>query len=324
MLSRTAEGLYWMARYLERAQNGCRLLAEQFIIIEDRPVEQIDQSWRRLYIAAGRTPLGGHLEPPPDDEDFMLADAYTLADDLTFEPTNPDAIRNCFAAARESARQVRNIIPDKMWSALNLAYFDLRDVEIENIWNDQPGSFYERTEGAIRTISGVAEGTIYRDDGWHFLQLGRFVERVQSTAALMDAHIALFPTDAPDCEADWLSLLWISEAHFAYRRLYSLERSPSRMVDFLVTDPSLSHSIRHALGRIVDALDAVAVGPALKIEAERRAGRMGASSDHDWPDRDRGDDDATRAALREIGESCRLLHQDIAAAYFDYEVKDAS
>ncbi len=114
MLSRNAQGLYWMGRYLERAQHGCHLLAEQFIIIEDRPVEQIDQSWRRLYLAVGRTPLGGHLEPPPDDEDFMLADAYTLADDLTFEPGNSDAIRNCVAAARESARQVRNVIPDKM------------------------------------------------------------------------------------------------------------------------------------------------------------------------------------------------------------------
>ena len=185
MLSRNAQGLYWMGRYLERAQHGCHLLAEQFIIIEDRPVEQIDQSWRRLYLAVGRTPLGGHLEPPPDDEDFMLADAYTLADDLTFEPGNSDAIRNCVAAARESARQVRNVIPDKMWSSLNLAYFDLRDVEMETIWNDRPGTFYDRTEGALRTVSGIAEGTIYRDDGWHFLQLGRFVERVQLIAALV-------------------------------------------------------------------------------------------------------------------------------------------
>ncbi len=323
MLSRNAEGLYWMARYLERAQHGCHLLAEQFVIIEDRPVEQIDQGWRRLFAAVGRTPLGGHLDPPPEDEDFMLADAYTLADDLTFEPTNPDAIRNCVAAARESARQVRNIIPDKMWSSLNLAYFDLRDVEMETIWNRQPGSFYDRTEGALRTVSGVAEGTIYRDDGWHFLQLGRFVERVQSVSALIDAHIALFPTAAPDSDADWLSLLWICEAHFAYRRLYSQGLRPTSMVDFLVADPSLSHSIRHALGRIVDALGAVAAGPPLRTEAERRAGRMAAGIDHDWPDRDPDDDDATRAALQAIGASCRHLHEDIAGAYFNYEIEDA-
>ena len=185
-----------------------------------------------------------------------------------------------------------------MWSSLNLAYFDLRDVEMETIWNRQPGSFYDRTEGALRTVSGVAEGTIYRDDGWHFLQLGRFVERVQSVSALIDAHIALFPTAAPDSDADWLSLLWICEAHFAYRRLYSQGLRPTSMVDFLVADPSLSHSIRHALGRIVEALDAVAAGPPLRTEAERRAGRMAASIDHDWPDRDAGDDDATRAALQ--------------------------
>ena len=323
MLSRNAQVLYWMARYLERAQHGCHLLAEQFIIIEDRPVEQIDQCWRRLYMAVGRTPLGGHLETPPDDEDFMLADAYTLADDLTFEPNNPAAIRNCVAEARESARQVRNVIPDKMWSSLNLAYFDLRDVEMEAIWNDRPGTFYHRTEGALRTISGVAEGTIYRDDGWHFLQLGRFVERAQRVAALMDAHIALFPTAAPDGDADWLSLLWVCEAHFAYRRLYSQGLRPTSMVDFLVADPSLSHSIRHTLGRIVEALEAVAAGPPLQIEAERRAGRMAASIDLAWPNRDPDDDDATRAALRDIGESCRHLHDDIAGTYFSYEIEDA-
>ena len=323
MLSRNAQGLYWMGRYLERAQHGCHLLAEQFIIIEDRPIEQIDQSWRRLFRAVGRTPLGGHLDPPPDDEDFMLADAYTLADDLTFEPTNPNAIRNCVAAARESARQVRNVIPDKMWSSLNLAYIDLRDVEMETIWNDRPGTFYDRTEGAIRTVSGVAEGTIYRDDNWHFLQLGRFVERLQSVAALLDSHIAQFATAAPDDDADWLSLLWICEAHFAYRRLYSQGLRPTSMVDFLVADPSLSHSIRHALGRIVEALGAVAAGPPLRIEAERRAGRMVASIDLDWPDRDPEDDDATRAVLQDLGDSCRQLHDDIAAAYFDYEIEDA-
>ena len=123
-----------------------------------------------------------------------------------------------------------------MWSSLNLAYFDLRDVEMETIWNDRPGTFYDRTEGALRTVSGIAEGTIYRDDGWHFLQLGRFVERVQLIAALVDAHISLFPTAARHGEADWLSLLWICEAHFAYRRLYSLEHGSPRMVDFLVAD----------------------------------------------------------------------------------------
>ena len=139
----------------------------------------------------------------------------------------------------------------------------------------------------------------------------------------MDAHISLFPTAARHGEADWLSLLWICEAHFAYRRLYSLQHGSPRMVDFLVADPSLAHSIRYGLAQVVEALDAVAAGPPLQIEAERRAGRMAASVDHDWPDRDPHDDKATRAVLQDIGESCRLLNDDIAAAYFDYEIEDA-
>ncbi len=253
MLARNAQGLYWMGRYLERARHGCRLLSDQLATMEDRPVEQIEQSWRRLYRAIDRNPLGGHLEATADDEDFMLADAFTLADDLTFEPNNPDSIRYCVAAARENARQVRNAIGNRMWSCLNLAYLDLRDVEIQTIWNDRPGAFYLRTENAIRTFSGIAEGGMYRDDGWHFLELGRFVERAQLLAALLDAHIAIHPTGNSHGESDWRSLLRICEAHFAYRHLHALDHRPGYMIDFLVADPRLAHSIRHAMARIVDA-----------------------------------------------------------------------
>ena len=323
MLSRNAQGLYWMGRYLERARHGCRLLSDQLTTMEDRPVEQIEQGWRRLYLAIGRSPLGGHIESMGADEDFMLADAYTLADDLTFEPGNSDGIRTCLAAARENARQVRNTIGNRMWSCLNLAYLGMRDMEIETIWNDQPRAFYLRTEDAIRTFTGIADSGMYRDDAWHFLRLGWFVERTQLVAALVEAHIAIFPTGTPHGESDWRSLLRICEAHFAYRHLYSLEHRPSRIVDFLVADPQLAHSIRRALRQIVDALDAVSDGQLLQIEAGRRVGRMAAGIDHDWPNRDPDDDDATRAALQGIGESCRSLHDDIASTYFDYEIEDA-
>ncbi len=322
MLSRNAQGLYWMGRYLERARHGCRLLSDQLRTMEDRPVEQIEQSWRRLYRAIDRTPLGGHLESIGADEDFMLADAYTLADDLTFEPTNPDAIRNCLAAARENARQVRNTVGDRMWSCLNLAYLDMRDIGIETIWNDQPGAFYFRAEDAIRTFGGIADNAMYRDDAWHFLRLGWFVERTQLVAALVNAHIATFPTGTPHGDADWRSLLRICEANFAYRRLHSHEHRPGHVIDFLVADPHLAHSLRHALGQLTSALDAVSAGKPLEVEAGRRAGRMAASIDHDWPDRDRDDDAATHAVLQGICDNCRHVHDDIVATYFDYEIED--
>ena len=164
---------------------------------------------------------------------------------------------------------------------------------------------------------------MYRDDGWHFLWLGWFVERTQLLAGLVDAHLAQYPTAAQHSESDWRALLRICEAHVAYRHLHSHSHRPGRMLDFLVADPLLAHSVRHALARVTEALDAISAGRALAVEAGRRAGRMAAAIDHDWPNRDPADDAATRAALQGVRNSCLLLHEDIAATYFRYEIADA-
>lgn len=321
MLSRNAQGLYWISRYLERAEHGCRLLADQLKVLEDRPVEDIDRAWRRLYAALDCKPVGGSLESNLNDEDFMLADSYTLADDLTFEPNNPDAILSCISAARENARQVRNVIGKDMWYCLNTAYLELHKLGIEDIWSNQPGEFYLRTGDALQTFSGTAASTMYRDNGWHFLQIGRFVERTQLLTKLVDAQIATFPLTEPHIESDWRSLLQICEAQVAYSHRYSLEYHPGDVVDFLVSDPRLPHSVRYALAKVSTALDVISVHrPA--VEANRLAGRMAALIDFDWPCRDPEDDTATRNTLQNIRNSCRRLHEDLQATYFDYEVED--
>ncbi len=325
MLSRNAQGLYWMSRYLERAEHGCRLLADQLLSLEDRPIEEIERSWRRLYSGIGRRPIVGDLESGPGGESFMLAEAYTLADEVSFEAQNPDAIRSCVAAARENARQVRNAIGQEMWSCLNVAYLGLRNVCIEDIWSDQPREFYLRTEDALRTFSGIADSTMYRDHGWHFLELGRFVERAQLVAALVEAQLSLFPTRERDAESDWGSLLEICQARAAFRRLHSLQYRPALVVDFLVSDPRLSHSIRYAFARIEEQLRAVAVhrDTEAALVAQRRVGRAAARLDYDWPYRDPEDDAATQALLGEIRAACLLLHDDIEAACFQYAIEDS-
>ena len=325
MLSRNAQGLYWISRYLERAEQGCRLLADQLLSIEDRPIEEIERGWLRIYSGLGRVPLVGELMPGAGSESFMLADAYTLTDELSFEAQNSDAIRSCVAAARENARQVRNAIGQEMWSCLNVAYLGLRDVRIEEIWRHQPREFYLRTEDALRTISGIAESTMYRDHGWHVLELGRFVERVQLVAGLVDAQLSLFPTREAHSESDWGSLLGVCQARAAFRRLHSLQYHPALVVDFLVSDPRLSHSIRYALERIAEQLQAVAErrNSGAALAGQRRVGRIAARLDFDWPYRDSEDDTATRAVLGDIRSACRLLHDDIETAYFHYTVEDS-
>ena len=305
MLSRNAQGLYWISRYMERAEHGCRLLQNQFLALQDRPVEELDRTWSRLYLSLGREPIGGGLGSNLGDDDFMLADAYTLTDDVTFEPNNADSIRNCVASARENARQVRNVIGNDMWSSLNMLYLGIRDLRVKDIWGDRSGNFYLRTEDSIRTFHGIADSSMYRDDGWHFLQLGRFVERVQHLTGLLDAHLDVFPSHQRYVESDWRSLLQICTARVAYSRLYTLDFKPSSVIDFLVSDPLLSHSIRHSLDRIITALQAVTAQRPLALGAVRRVGRVAANLDFDWPRRDPGDDAATRATLGMIGDECR-------------------
>ena len=325
MLSRNAQGLYWMSRYLERAEQGCRLLADQLRSLEDRPIEEIERGWLRIYSGLGRVPLVGELMSGTGNESFMLADAYTLTDELSFEAQNPDAIRSCVAAARENARQVRNAIGQDMWSRLNVAYLALRDVRIEQIWTRQPREFYLRTEDALRTVSGIADSTMYRDHGWHFLELGRFVERAQLVAGLVDAQLSLFPTREAHSESEWGSLLAVCQARDAFRRLHSLQYHPALVVDFLVSDPRLSHSIRYALERIAEQLRAVAErrNSSATLAGQRRVGRLAARLDYDWPYRNAQDDAATRAVLGEIRGACRSLHTDIEAAYFRYAIEDS-
>lgn len=323
MLSRNAQGLYWISRYLERAGHGCRLVQIQYRALQDRSVQELDRTWSRLYLSLGREPLGGRLGSNRGDDDFMLADAYTLTDDLAFEPNNADAVRNCIAAARENARQVRNVIGNEMWTCLNLLYLGMRGLGVHDIWADRSGDFFADTQDSIRGFFGIADNSMYRDNGWHFLQLGRFVERAQHMTELLDAQLEVFPTNKRHEERDWRSLLQIAFARVAYSRLYSLDFQPGAVVDFLVSDRQLSHSIRYALEQIASVLDVVSEQRPLAVEARRRAGRVAASLDYDWPNQDPGDDSATRATLGTIRDACRRLNEDIEASYFNYDIEDS-
>ena len=183
MLSRSAQGVYWMSRYLGRADHLCRLLRLQTEALVDRPVREINLGWSRIYNSISEQPPGGVLVAI-DNDDFALADSYTLADHLTFERSNLNSVWSCFTMGRENARQMRHCINAEMWTCLNLAYLRLRNLTVSDIWAASPESFYADVEAEINTFVGVAASTMYRDKRYHFMQLGRFIERVQLSASL--------------------------------------------------------------------------------------------------------------------------------------------
>ena len=319
MLSRSAQGLYWMGRYLERAQHLCNLLRLQTEALVDRPIREVYFGWSRIYDSMDRQPPMGSLEMDNDD-DYTLADSYTLADDLTFERSNTDSVWGCFALGRENARQMRHCISAEMWTRLNLAYLRIQKLSIQDIWRVSPESFYTETAAEIDTFVGVAESTMYRDDGWKFIQIGRLIERAQLSTALLLTQLAAGAETGEDSDDDWTSLLRVYRAFEAYNRRYSVEVRPDQVLDLLVTDPMLPGSLCRSLDMAAAELASIGSGPDVRSSdaARRLAGRMGALVHYDWPDREDRDD-----LLRQVGESCQELHHLVTAAYFDYAVEDA-
>ena len=316
MLSRSAQGLYWMGRYLERAEQLCRLLRLETEALVDRPPREIYFGWRRIYGSIGRLPPGDALEIR--DELFTPVDSYTLADDLTFQRSNPDSMWNCFSLGRENARQMRHCISAEMWTQLNLAYLRIQKLSIQDVWHS-PESFYEETLTEIATFTGVADTTMYRDIGWRFLQIGRFIERTQVSTSLLLAHLAADQSVPGESEGDWTSLLRIYHAFDAYNRRYSVEVRPRQVIDLLAMDSMLPDSLSRSLDRVVSGLDELGPGPdeRASADASRLAGRMAALVRYDWPDRE-----DSAELLRQVREQGRELHHLVASAYFDYPVED--
>ena len=322
MLARSAQGLYWMGRYLERADHLCRLLQLQTEALVDRPIEEIYAGWNRIYSSLDLQPPGAGLVFELSGnivgaDDFALADSYTLADDLTFERTNPNSMWNCFAMGRENARQMRHCISGDMWRALNLAYLRVQQISILDIWTNSPESFYASVSADIDTFMGVAAATMYRDEGWHFMQMGRYIERAQQTGGLLLAQLELDAPHAEHMESDWAALLRAYHAFEAYHRAYSVEIIPEQVLNVLVADPLLPGSVCHGLDTVATELAALGAGPDADASAAARrlAGRASATLHYEWPDSDNRE-----GVLELVAALCLELHNLITATYFDYPV----
>ncbi len=320
MLSRHAQSLYWIGRYLERAGRLCRLLRLQSEALVDRPVREIHFGWNRIYNSIGTQPMGGRADLFGDEE-FALADSFTLADDLTFERGNPMSVYSCFSQGRENARHTRHCISPEVWTCLNSSYLHLQQQDMAGVWSSDPRAFYDDTVAVINTFGGLTETTMYHDEGWSFLQLGRYIERAQASASLLLSQVDTSESSASleVYEADWISLLRVYHALEAYNRIHSADVVPGQVLDLLVSDPLLPESLSRSINLAASEIDVIGRGPRRHSSraVQRLTGRLSSMINNDWPDRD----DHVEV-LREVSEFCGELHYLVTAAYFEYPVQD--
>ena len=234
LLSRVADSLYWICRYLERAEHTARVVDVAVDLGLGRALTQEVGAIERLY---------GSLGLPP-------ADAASCFDAAFFDPSNRNSVVACITAARDNARQVREEISSDMWEQLNGLFLRVRQMR-----GDASGvartHFVSRLviEG-VHLFQGTTDATMGHGEGWQYLQAGRFLERAGSTATLLDRFLAhaAGPEDTPTPldQTDLVALLRSCSALEAYCRHYTADVRPERVMEFLLLDPDFPRSIRFA------------------------------------------------------------------------------
>ncbi len=255
MISRVASNLYWMTRYLERAKFISQLLNVQVNHLSEDSPQTLSIGWYWIFKSFDISPPGGELlgNSPQDSDDFCLADAYTLVDHLTFEKEQPLSVLSCLQIARENARQSREQISNSMWSQLNRTYLQLEASKMPDIWPHKMSDFYSDTISSIYLFYGLSDNTLYKGEGFDFLQLGRFLERLQQTASLLETHVK-FIMGWKEGEKELISLLLYCDAFDFYRQIYTLDMKLSNVIQMLLSHPEVPCSLCFSVNQIENTL----------------------------------------------------------------------
>jgi uncharacterized alpha-E superfamily protein len=261
MLSRVADALFWMSRYLERAEHVARLLDVCFHLELDlRGVLSgpYELHWTSLAVILQQVvPSAKGAGPSPQ---------AAISQWLTFDRENPTSITSCVARARSNARSIRGTISSEMWRELNKLHWQLTDPEFAERARESPHEFYQAVESGSALFQGVCDATLTHDEGWQFIQLGKFLERADKTLRILDVQYHLLhdladPAHLPLSNLQWTRVLRSCRAYQAYQRLHVGRVDPERVVEFLLLEPQSPRSVRFALERAAEALAAIE-GPA--------------------------------------------------------------
>jgi len=271
MLSRVANSIYWMSRYLERAENVARFIDVNLNLTLDMPAH-IGEQWAPLVNTTGDLELFTKRYRVPTRENVMHF--------LTFDRDNPNSILSCVRHARENARSVREIISSEMWEQANRFYLLVKEASKNKSLVDDPHDFYTSVKMASHLFDGITEATMSHGEAWHFLQVGELLERADKTSRILDVKYFIL---LPDAQAvgtsidniQWAALLKSASALEMYRKHFK-QIDPSKVADFLLLNRDFPRSVLSCLERAEHSLHAITGSShdAFSNKAEQGLGRL--------------------------------------------------
>ena len=248
MLSRVADSLYWINRYVERADNFARFLEISIALALDSG-DEVRALWQPLLEASGERQLF--------DQHYLICNGANCIDFLARRVDNPSSIVSCIAAARENARQIRDVITTEVWEQLNELHWQLQDAAF---WQQTSQEAMRDIRRGCELFYGVVDATQSRDQAWEFGLLGRWIERADKTSRLLEANWLLsetphdgatspLPSQALE-ELHWTGVLRCLGAYQMYRQHGADTIAASGVTSYLLLDPRFPRSVRHCITAI--------------------------------------------------------------------------
>lgn len=275
MLSRTADNLYWMARYMERAGNLARVLevADRMALLpqEQEHPNPVGSEWHSALITSGAE--------PDYFQKYETLNTDQVKHFLLFDGDNPSSIRNCIDTARRNARSVRSSLTAEVWASLNETWLAVWRFDSTQVSGSRLREFLDWTRERSLQFHGAVTGTMLRDDAYSFTRLGTYLERADNTARILDVkyHI-LLPENSPVGGSrdyyQWASILRAVSAHRSYRHLYREGYRPWLIADLLILREEMPRSLVACLGQIREHLQRLAELYTQQLECSRLAGQQ--------------------------------------------------
>ncbi|MES2985209.1 MAG: alpha-E domain-containing protein [Pseudomonadota bacterium] len=263
MLSRVASSIYWMSRYLERAENVARFIAVNEHLILDMGLAPDNAQWSPLVTTSG------------DDVDFALRydepSEKNVLFFLTFDEKNPNSIYSCICAARENARTVREVISSEMWEQINAMYHSVQNHRRKRRM-DNLQAFYASIRTGSFLFAGLTANTMSHNEAWQFARVGRLLERADKTARLLDVkYFLLLPNpafvDSPYDAVEWGAVLKSANAFEMYRKHYH-SINYRDVARFLIFDTAFPRALTYCVNGARDSLAAITRELGVSVNAE--------------------------------------------------------
>jgi len=312
MLSRVANSIYWMCRYIERAENVARFIGVNLNLLLDMPSEK-DKHWLPLVMTTGDQALF--------EKEKSVYDQEAVISFLTFDRTYPNSILSCLSAARENARSIREIISSEMWEHLNNFYLELIKAESIKMAMEDPDRFFNIIKMRSHLFTGLMDCTLSHGEAWNFARIGMMIERADKTSRILDVkYFMLLPgadlVNTPIDNIQWIAVLKSASAFEMYRKEFH-HIIPRNVANFLIFDKQFPRSIYHCISKAQIYLHRITGSPngAVTNSTEKQLGRL--MADLEYTDIDEVIDAGLHEFLANLQDRLNTMGGTIGTTFFN-------